>query len=404
MNRTLIPGRWLQAVRTFFAASLLAVGLAGCGSPPPAYMSTAVLPLDQAVAQATDALLAQAVAPRGLAGKLASRSGVLIDPMIDAGSGQRTAATQLLQDKVAERLAGAPDKVEILPFQAVNFARASYLLTGTMTRQVGKQGAPVQLNLAFTDLRSRNVVAQATALARDDGLDSTPLAFDQDTPVLGKERVINGYVRTSATPPGQPADAQYMERLVVAPTISDAATLYGSGRYEDSLTRYNEAGASPAGEQLRVLSGVYLSLVQLDRMAEAEQAFGKMVGYGIANRQLSVKFLFNPGGTAFWSDPKVSGQYAMWLAQIARLSAEAKVCMDIVGHTSRTGAEPLNDALSLQRAGYIRQRLTALSAVLGPRTGADGKGFRENIIGTGTDNAVDALDRRVEFRIVNCQR
>ncbi|RYY60910.1 MAG: OmpA family protein [Comamonadaceae bacterium] len=363
-----------------------------------------MLPFDQAVAQATDALLAQAAAPRGLAGRLASRRGVLIDPMIDAGSGQRTAATQLLQRQVTERLAGAPDRVEVLPFQAASFDRAAYLLTGTITRQVGKQGAPVRLDLALTDLKSRNVAAQSSALARDDGLDSTPLAFDQDSPVSGKERVIDGYVRTSATAPGQPADAYYMERLVVAPAISDAATLYGSGRYEDSLARYNEAGASTAGEQLRVLSGVYLSLVKLNRLAEAEQAFGKVVGYGIANRQLGVKFLFNPGGTVFWSDPKVSGQYAMWLGQIARASTEAKVCMDIVGHTSRTGAEPLNDALSLQRAGYIRQRLTAQSAVLGPRTRADGKGFRENIIGTGTDNAVDALDRRVEFRIVNCPR
>jgi len=29
-------------------------------------------------------------------------------------------------------------------------------------------------------------------------------------------------------------------------------------------------------------------------------------------------------------------------------------------------------------------------------------GFRQNIVGSGTDNAVDALDRRVEFKIVPC--
>ena len=34
---------------------------------------------------------------------------------------------------------------------------------------------------------------------------------------------------------------------------------------------------------------------------------------------------------------------------------------------------------------------------------AIGMGFRENLIGTGTDNAVDVLDRRVEFRIVPCK-
>ena len=47
----------------------------------------------------------------------------------------------------------------------------------------------------------------------------------------------------------------------------------------------------------------------------------------------------------------------MWLREIARASADAKVCMDIVGHTSRTGSVAFNDTLSVQRARYIRQRL-----------------------------------------------
>ena len=41
--------------------------------------------------------------------------------------------------------------------------------------------------------------------------------------------------------------------------------------------------------------------------------------------------------------------------------------MNIVGHTSRTGSEPFNDALSLQRARYIQQRLAAESAGLAGR-------------------------------------
>jgi hypothetical protein len=30
-------------------------------------------------------------------------------------------------------------------------------------------------------------------------------------------------------------------------------------------------------------------------------------------------------------------------------------------------------------------------------------GFKENIIGSGTDDLRDALDRRVEFKVRNCQ-
>jgi outer membrane protein OmpA-like peptidoglycan-associated protein len=92
----------------------------------------------------------------------------------------------------------------------------------------------------------------------------------------------------------------------------------------------------------------------------------------------------------------------MWLRQIARESTAAKVCMNIVGHTSRTGSEQVNDALSLKRADYIRQRLAGEASELGGRTKTAGMGFRQNIVGSGTDNVVDALDRRVEFKIVPC--
>ena len=30
-------------------------------------------------------------------------------------------------------------------------------------------------------------------------------------------------------------------------------------------------------------------------------------------------------------------------------------------------------------------------------------GWRENLVGSGSDNAVDALDRRVEFRVEACR-
>ena len=50
----------------------------------------------------------------------------------------------------------------------------------------------------------------------------------------------------------------------------------------------------------------------------------------------------------------------------------------------------------------MRQRLVQEAPELGPRTRALGMGFRENIVGSGTDNAFDVLDRRVEFKIVPC--
>ncbi|HKW84029.1 MAG TPA: OmpA family protein [Burkholderiaceae bacterium] len=381
----------------------LALGIAGCAAKP-ATSLTSALPFDEAVTQATDGLVGQTQKlPAFLAkveAKLVKR-GVVLDPMLDASTGQQTNATQLLERRVTERMTSKFDSIEILPFQTVNLVKAQYLLTGTMARSQTNRGT-TQINLALTELKTGTVVAQASAIARDEGLDHTPLAFYADSPVLLKDKVIDGYVRTTATPPGQRGDPYYLERVAVATVITEATTLYNAARYQESLAQYRAAAGSPVGEQLRVLNGIYLNHAKLNQMAEAEQAFGKVVAYGIAYNQLGVKFLFNPGKTEFWTDPKISGPYAMWLRQIAKESTNAKACMNIVGHTSRTGSEQTNEALSMARATYIKQRLTSEASALDGRTKPSGMGFRENIVGSGTDNVVDALDRRVEFKIVPC--
>src|SRR4051812_3858586 len=381
-----------------------AVLLAACAAPAPPATSIGEMPFEQAVAQATDGLVGQLQKGPAFLAKLAKRS-VVLDPMLDAATGQQTAATALLETRVSERLAAKADVFEILPFQSASLSKAQYLLTGTMTRVEGDGAAKkraLQIQIAVTDLKTGVVAAQATALARDDGLDHTPLPYYRDSPVLVKDKVIEGYARTSATPPGQRGDPFYLERIAEATLINEATSLYNQERYVEALGRYRSALAMPTGEQLRIVNGIYLASAKLGRTAEAEQAFGRVVALGIAYNELGVKFLFNPGSTDFWSDTRVSGPYGMWLRQIAKEGTAAKVCMNVVGHTSRTGSEQVNDALSLQRANVIRTRLSAESGVLGGRTKTVGMGFRQNIVGSATDNAVDALDRRVEFKIVPC--
>jgi len=396
-----------QRVLVSATAGLLGL-LVGCAAPPPATNLSDEQPFEQAVAQATDGLAAQTQKLPAFLAKVESKvnkRSVVLDPMLDAVTGQQTAATVLLENRVSERLTTKTDQFEILPFQSANLARAQYLLTGTMTRVEGSAAnrkRALQINIALTELKSGTVVAQASALARDEGLDHTPLAYYRDSPVLVKDKVIEGYARTSATPPGQRGDAFYLERIAAATVINEATALYNQERYVEALGQYRSALAMPTGEQIRVMNGIYLTSAKLGRTAEAEQAFGRVVALGIAYNELGVKFLFNPGSTDFWSDPRVSGPYAMWLRQIAKEGTAAKVCMNVVGHTSKTGSEQVNDALSLQRANFIRQKLAAESAALGSRTKTAGMGFRQNIVGSGTDNAVDALDRRVEFKIIPC--
>jgi len=384
--------------------ALLAWASSGCQAPPAATVRDDALPLDQAVAVATDSLATQIQKLPALLAKveaLAKRP-VLMDPSLDAASGQQTALTRLLDQKVNDHLRRQHPQFEVLPFQQASLAKAQYLLVGTITRvEVGR--GSYQINLALAELKSGQVVAQASSRARDEGFDTTPTPYYRDTPVLMlKDPVVDGYMRTARTPPGQKADAAYLERVAATALIGEATALYDAERYREALGLYRGALAAPTGEQMRSLNGVYLSNWKLGNLAEAEQAFGKMVALALVNKNLGVKFLFNPGTTDFWSDPKINGPYALWLRQIARQAAGSKVCLEVVGHTSRTGSEAVNDRLSAQRAAFIQRRLEAESSALVGRMKASGVGYRENLIGTGTDDASDSLDRRVEFKVNAC--
>lgn len=382
------------------ALLLAAAALAGCVTPGPTAVSSDALPLEQAVNQAVDSLAAQSAQGPAVLARLNKRA-LLIDPTLDAASGQQTALTLQLDQRVADRLRAQHPAFEVLAFEPASLPRAQVLLTGTITRTAGAK-SPFQIQLALTDLKSRLVLAQAGSRARDDGFDTQPTAYYRDSPVLLKDAAVLGYVATSQGTPGQPADKAYLDRVAAAVLIQEGTRLYNAERYEQALATYRNVLATPAGEQMRTLNGIYLASWKLGRTADAETAFGRLVALGLGANSLGVKLLFKPGSTEFWADSQVSGPYPIWLRQIARQAAAAKVCMTVVGHTSRTGSEAFNERLSAQRAAAIQKRLEQESADLTGRLKAAGQGWRDNLIGTGTDDASDALDRRVEFRVAGC--
>jgi outer membrane protein OmpA-like peptidoglycan-associated protein len=92
----------------------------------------------------------------------------------------------------------------------------------------------------------------------------------------------------------------------------------------------------------------------------------------------------------------------MWLKQIAGRVTQSNLCLEIVGHTSPTGPAQVNERLSALRAQTIKQLLERDEPRLSERLIATGVGPKETLIGTGKDDASDALDRRVEFKVLKC--
>lgn len=389
------------------AAFATALALAACAAPQPTADGRVEGNIEQAATRASDAVMLQVRdggslldKAKGLAAAGARRA-VVVDPVFDPQTGQQSVLTRKVEGAFAATVAARFAGFEVLPFTPENLQHAQLVLGGTATAQAGIPHG-WKIELAVTDVKAGRVVARASAIGLADAADAEPLGFYRDSPVLLKDGALEDRVRNLSINPGQPADATYLARLQAGAAISEATESYNRERYQDALKQYRHAQGLPDGDQMRTQDGIYLSSTRLALRSDAESAFGKLVSAGIANNSLSVKFLFNPGGTTFWADPAINTPYAMWLHQIATAAAAARVCINVIGNTSKTGTAEYNDRLSLERAGYIRQRLAAESPALAPRLTAVGVGFRDVLVGTGTDDVRDALDRRVEFRIVPC--
>jgi outer membrane protein OmpA-like peptidoglycan-associated protein len=383
-------------VATAAAAPTTAAAAAPAAAPAPA--PPPVLPFDEAVANAAHAVFSMALASGASAGM------VVIDPLVDGMTGYQSKATQTIQDRIAGVVRKDFPQYAVQRITPQSLKQQPRVLVGTFTpvnAQMKTAGAreAYRFCLVMGDLSTGKIVAKAVARARIEDADATPTAAFGESPVWTQDPSVQAYVATcQASKVGDPIKPEYFDGLLAAALVSEAIDAYNDGRYAEALDLYSTARKTPAGDQLRVYNGIYLSQVKLGHPEQAAEAFSDLVQYGLHKKQLAVKFLFQPGSVRFVSDAKLSGNYGMWVHQIAAQAAANRICLQIVGHTSPSGPAALNDSLSLLRAEYIQTRLEGEEAPLKKRTVAAGMGSRENLIGTGRDDASDVLDRRVELK------
>lgn len=370
-------------------------------SPPPATPPTPVA-FEKALLQAANDLFAKARledAPQKMA--------LVIDPLIDGATGAESNATQSMEKRIVDLVRNNYSRFEVARFSSATVAKSPVVLIGTFTaiNNAGLATGPrdaYRICLALADLRSGKIISKGVARARPEGIDATPTAFFAESPVFARDAPIDAYIKScQGTKIGDPIEPVYTDRIIVASLINDAVQAYNAKRYKDALDLYQKALLTPGGEQLRVLNGIYLAYFNLHRRDDASEAFGKVVDYGLKGDRLAVKFLFRPGSTEFVRD-RVSAPYEAWLEKIAQRTVTRNACLEIVGHTSATGLAAVNDRLSTLRAAFVKDRLEADASELHGRLIATGRGSREMIVGTGKDDASDAVDRRVEFKVIHC--
>jgi len=389
------------------APASVATAPAVAAAPPPAPAPPAppppVLPFDDAVLAAANNLLGKAQLPPD------TQWEVVIDPLIDGVTGTQTQATRAMGTRIVKIIKESFPRYAVQPFNSGNLMRGPLLLVGTFTgvnaeRKTEGKRVAYRICLALADLKTGKLVSKGLAFADAEGVDATPLPYFRDAPAWLEDATTQGYVRTcQGTRPGDAIHPAYIDRVLTSATLAEANDAYAAGRYTAARQLYEAARSSPGGEQLRTYTGLYLTNWRLGNRTAAAEAFGRIVDQGLENKRLGMKFLFRPGTAALWSDA-ASGPpaYPLWMSEIAKRAAGRQSCLEVVGHASASGPEPLNERLSLLRAEAVRNEIARQAPPLAQRMIANGVGSKQTLIGTGRDDVTDALDRRVEFKVVGC--
>ena len=404
--------------------SLLVVLFAGCATPPPEQPRSAeqpqapapapvarpappplvAAPFTDAVARAGDRLLQDAAAAVGSGARE-----LVVDPFVDANTGQQTNATVQMGAQLAGLITRRVPTWNVQALTRAALAAKPLLLIGTLTPINSKAARDENADafrvcLALIDVRTSKIVAKRVDRATLASVDAEPIALFREAPTWALDATAEAYIKScDGSNPGDPVAPLYLKRLPAAALVNEATLAFTDNKMADAYRLYREARSLAAPDDLRVLNGIYTTSWKSGRRKEAGETFGKIIDIGLANRRLPIKLFFNPGTTTLMQSADLQAQYALWLQEVASHVAASDACVKVIGHTSRTGDPQANEVLSQKRASVIKQSLERQNRKLATRVSAEGVGAREIIVGLGTDDARDALDRRVEFRRVDCR-
>ncbi|WP_166405290.1 OmpA family protein [Desulfonema ishimotonii] len=317
---------------------------------------------------------------------------IVIEPFSDAHTGD---VPRVSRDIEAMLIALGKKAFIITRMTSENLERADYMIRGRIGLEPykgGKTAAPEKyyhVTASVVKTKTGKSVGHSSAWIADKKPDMTPISFYKDSPVYLK-------------------DSQDQDRTAIsaetAALLTEAETAYGKREYKKAIALLNRALKRKDGPLIRIYGGLYSANRKLGRQDRAIAAFDKLLAVSVEKYNiLTVKFLFNVNSVEFWNDPALREQYKIWLERIGVYFKTHRGCLQILGHCSRSGTETYNKELSHERAVGIQARLRPYFPDVLRRSETVGRGFRETIVGTGTDDWRDAIDRRVEFHIIDCK-
>ncbi len=328
----------------------------------------------------------------------------VVDKIINADTGDEIKLSSNIYEIIAATARETFPNFKILSMNQDAMTNAHYVIIGVMKQEhyYGSQAKFPHLFLSVLDMRSSTIVAHSEVWMSNQNMEIRATPLFSDSPMYLKDARVKALIETALAAAGSTVSKEYFDSLEATALLSEASEAYDAGDYILAVGLFARAADKPDGLTMKTFAGLYQSFLKLQKNHEAEEAFAKLAEIGIMNGNLSIKFLFKVNDTEFFGNPDELSEYQIWIRQIASEIHKANTCVEIIGHASRSGSANYNIKLSQRRAEAIMNKFQKTYPGISKKISALGKGFGENIIGTGTDDMRDAIDRRVEFKIIRC--
>ncbi len=333
---------------------------------------------------------------------LGEKQKLVIDPFLDANSGQSLTINKEINNILVQELHGRFDVMRMEEVESVQ--DADLVLSGILAfEQMGTSTEKAYHFYISVYSRTTGII-KACANAYIKVPEYQPTAIYMDSPVFLRDNQLENLVNSMKRKTGDKISEKYLSYLNTKQYVVAADTAYEKGKYEQAIENYTLAEKQADGKNLNVYSGLYNSARLLHRNKEAENYFGKLINVSIHDKKkIEIKLLFKVNSAYFIDTGDLPMHYSMWLRQIAEQIRKNDVCVRIQGHSSKTGNASYNQSLSEKRAKMVQQVLAVSYPEIIQRSTTKGFGFAQNIVGSGTDDARDAIDRRVEFLLTDCR-
>ena len=322
---------------------------------------------------------------------------ITIDPFIDVESGYPAKVNdQIIRIMSQEmekhfKICGEMEPDDLLS--------AEYILNGMIT--IDDNQNDIRKVFATVFDKSSGIVLASTAV-RIKNLDTTPKKIYKDSPVFLKGDNYKHQVESVRKNVDETINKEYHNSLTAKALQVKGDNLYENNEYDKSLIYYTQSAKLGEADRLNALNGLFTNMIAKSNYKAAEDIYGSLLRASLKETgEIASTISFAPGQRSPIENKLKL--YSIYMKEIASFVASRPKCkLQIVGHCSRTGTAAFNDRLSKERALWIQEKMEKYSPEIVNRTTTLGRGFNDNIVGTGKDDYTDLIDRRVEFSLFDC--